>query len=76
MTSCELILFVISDILDYLASLLVSLPLPEGCIPLGILELFQYYLSSCVFTMLDQAFVCSRIDYCNSLLIGSPKARL
>src|SRR6218665_3913462 len=33
-------------------------------------------VSSHVFTSIVHAFVCSRIDYCNSLLVGLPKVRL
>src|SRR6218665_3667435 len=33
-------------------------------------------VSSHVFTLIVHAFVCSRIDYCNSLLVGLPKVRL
>ena len=33
-------------------------------------------ISSHVFTAIAHAFVCSRIDYCNSLLVGLPKVRL
>src|SRR6218665_2368732 len=33
-------------------------------------------VSSHIFTSIVHAFVCSRIDYCNSLLIGLPKVRL
>src|SRR6218665_1552056 len=32
--------------------------------------------SSHVFTSIVHDFVCSRIDYCNSLLVGLPKVRL
>src|SRR6218665_1492834 len=33
-------------------------------------------VSSHVFTSIVHAYVCSRIDYCNSLLVGLPKVRL
>src|SRR6218665_2660274 len=33
-------------------------------------------VASHVFTPIIHAFVCSRIDYCNSLLVGLPKVRL
>src|SRR6218665_1643826 len=33
-------------------------------------------VSSHVFTSIVHDFVCSRIDYCNSLLVGLPKVRL
>ena len=33
-------------------------------------------VSSHVFTSIVHAFVCSRIDYCNSLLVGPPKVQL
>ncbi len=36
----------------------------------------QKSVSIPVFTSIIHAFICSRIDYCNSLLIGLPKVRL
>ena len=40
------------------------------------LRVVRRSVSSSVFTTLVHAFICSRIDYCNSLLIGLPKVRL
>ena len=40
------------------------------------LRVIRRSVSSSVFTTLVHAFVSSRIDYCNSLLIGLPKTRL
>ena len=39
----------------------------------GVLE---QSVSSHVFTSIVHAFICSRMDYCNSLLVGLPKIRL
>jgi Reverse transcriptase (RNA-dependent DNA polymerase) len=40
------------------------------------LRVIRRSVSSSIFTTLVHAFVCSRIDYCNSLLVGLPKASL
>ena len=40
------------------------------------LRAIRHSVSSHVFTSIVHAFVCSRIDYCNSLLVGLPKVRL
>src|SRR5688572_31906555 len=40
------------------------------------LRAIRHSVSSSVFTTLVHAFICSRIDYCNSLLIGLHKVRL
>src|SRR6218665_3331713 len=40
------------------------------------LRAIRWSVSSHVFTSIVHAFVCSRIDYCNSLLVGLPKVRL
>src|SRR6218665_456680 len=40
------------------------------------LRTFRKAVSVPIFTSIVHAFVCSRIDYCNSLLIGLPKTRL
>ena len=40
------------------------------------LRVIRRSVSSSIFTTLVHAFICSRIDYCNSLLIGLPKVRL
>src|SRR6218665_470335 len=43
-----------------------------------VLYIYMYLrsVSSHVFTSIVHAFVCSRIDYCNSRLVGLPKVRL
>ena len=40
------------------------------------LRAIRHSVSSHVFTSIVHAFVCSHIDYCNSLLVGLPKVRL
>src|SRR6218665_3346990 len=40
------------------------------------LRAIRHFVSSHVFTSIVHAFVCPRIDYCNSLLVGPPKVRL
>ena len=40
------------------------------------LRVIRRSVSFAIFTTLVHAFVCSRIDYCNSLLVGLPKVRL
>src|SRR6218665_445264 len=40
------------------------------------LRAIRRFASMPVFKSMVHAFVCSRIDYCNSLLIGLPKSRL
>ena len=40
------------------------------------LKAIRKSVSSSIFTSIVHAFVCSRIDYCNSVLIGLPKVRL
>jgi len=42
---------------------------------LGRLRTYRKAVSLPIFTSIVHAFVCSRIDYCNSLLIGLPKTR-
>src|SRR6218665_304691 len=41
-----------------------------------LMRLIKQSISSHVFTSIIHAFVCSRIDYCNSLLAGLPKVCL
>src|SRR6218665_2308502 len=43
---------------------------------LSCLRAVRRSVSMPVFKSMVHAFVCSRIDYCNSLLIGLPKSRL
>src|SRR6218665_1978248 len=40
------------------------------------LRAVRWSISSHVFTSIVHALVCSRIDHCNSLLVGLPKVRL
>src|SRR5678815_4361152 len=40
------------------------------------LRAIRQSVSSSVYTTIVHAFICSRLDYCNSLLMGLPKQRL
>ena len=42
----------------------------------SLIQLIQLYLSRSSTKSLIHAFVSSRVDYCNSLLCGSPKYQL
>jgi len=48
----------------------------DSCFHLRRLRTIRWSISSHVFTSIVHAFICSRIDYCNSLLVGLPKVRL
>src|SRR6218665_2971382 len=54
--------------------LLISLDRPISTS--GTLRAIRRSVSSHVFTSIVHAFVCSLIDYCNSLLVGFPKVHL
>src|SRR6218665_2599292 len=64
----------ISAPLPFQNMLLISLDRPISTS--GPLEQSDESVSSHVSTSIVHAFVCSRIDYCNSLLICLPKVRL
>src|SRR6218665_2299993 len=48
----------------------------SSCFQLRCLRTIRKAVSVPIFTSIVHVFVCSRIDYCNSLLIGLPKTRV